>query len=128
MKAIIAAAAVLLLIQQAARSRARRAGAEAERESLAELNRRLQEVDRLKDDFIATVSHELRTPLTSIRGYLELVQADEGLSEQGRGFISIIDRNSQRLVRLITDLLFVAQTDAETLDLAVSLFPPPQAG
>jgi signal transduction histidine kinase len=87
MKAIIAAAAVLLLIQQAARSRARRARAEAERESLAELNRRLQEVDRLKDDFIATVSHELRTPLTSIRGYLELVQADEGLS-RSRGAAS----------------------------------------
>jgi signal transduction histidine kinase len=124
MKAIIAAAAVLLLVQQAARARARRERAEAERESLAELNRRLQEVDQLKDDFIATVSHELRTPLTSIRGYLELVQADEGLSEQGRGFVSIIDRNSQRLVRLITDLLFVAQTDAEPLDLEVSLFHP----
>ncbi len=124
MKMLVAAVATALLVRQAARSRARRAKAEAERESLAELNRRLLEVDRMKDDFIATVSHELRTPLTSIRGYLELLDGEDGLSEQGRGFLSVVDRNSERLQYLVTDLLFVAQADADEYVLKIDLFCP----
>jgi signal transduction histidine kinase len=124
MKMLVAAVATALLVRQAARSRARSAKAEAERESLAELNRRLLEVDRIKDDFIATVSHELRTPLTSIRGYLELVGADAGLSEQGRGFLDVVDRNSERLQCLVADLLFVAQVDADEYVLKLGLFCP----
>jgi signal transduction histidine kinase len=124
MKAIVTALVIALLVRLAARSRARGAQAEAEREALSALNSRLLEVDQMKDDFIATVSHELRTPLTSIRGYLELVDADEGLSEEARGFISIIDRNSERLEGLVTDLLCVAQADADEFALKVSLFHP----
>ena len=121
---LVAAVATALLVRHAARSRARGAKAEAERESLAELNRRLREVDRIKDDFIATVSHELRTPLTSIRGYLELIEADAGLSEQGRGFLNVVDRNSERLQCLVSDLLFVAQVDADQYVLKLGLFCP----
>jgi signal transduction histidine kinase len=124
MKMLVAAVATALLVRQAARSRARSAKAEAERESLAELNRKLLEVDRIKDDFIATVSHELRTPLTSIRGYLELIAADAGLSEQGRGFLDVVDRNSERLQCLVADLLFVAQVDADEYVLKIDLFSP----
>jgi signal transduction histidine kinase len=124
MKMLVAAVATALLVRQAARSRARSAKVEAERESLAELNRRLIEVDRIKDDFIATVSHELRTPLTSIRGYLELIEADAGLSEQGRGFLNVVDRNSERLQCLVADLLFVAQVDADEYVLKLGLFCP----
>jgi signal transduction histidine kinase len=124
MKMLVAAVATALLLRHAARSRARSAKAEAERESLAELNLRLLEVDRLKDDFIATVSHELRTPLTSIRGYLELIGADAGLSEQGRGFLDVVDRNSERLQCLVADLLFVAQVDADEYVLKIDLFCP----
>jgi signal transduction histidine kinase len=121
---LVAAVATALLVRQAARSRARSAKAEAERESFAELNRRLVDVDRIKDDFIATVSHELRTPLTSIRGYLELIAADAGLSEQGRGFLDVVDRNSERLQCLVADLLFVAQVDADEYVLKIDLFCP----
>jgi signal transduction histidine kinase len=124
MKMLVAAVATALLVRHAARSRARSARAEAERESLAELNRGLLEVDRIKGDFIATVSHELRTPLTSIRGYLELIGADPGLSEQGRGFLDVVDRNSERLQCLVADLLFVAQADADEYVLKLGLFCP----
>jgi signal transduction histidine kinase len=124
LKMLVAAVATALLVRQAARSRARSAKAEAERESFAELNRRLVDVDRIKDDFIATVSHELRTPLTSIRGYLELIAADAGLSEQGRGFLDVVDRNSERLQCLVADLLFVAQVDADEYVLKIDLFCP----
>jgi PAS domain S-box-containing protein len=87
---------------------------EAERESLLEqelqANERLRELDRMKDGFVALVSHEVRTPLTSILGYLELL-SDQELTEEQRLYTSIIDRNSARLLRLINDLLFIAQIE-----------------
>jgi signal transduction histidine kinase len=79
-----------------------------------------QEGDRVKAEFIATVSHELRTPLTSIIGYLDLLKEDEGppLPERQRGeFMGVVDRNSRRLLRLVTDLLFVAQVQASGVQL-----------
>jgi PAS domain S-box-containing protein len=97
--------------------------AEAERErllaALAEQNERLLELDTLKDEFVALVSHELRTPLTSIRGYLELImdgEAGELTAEQAQ-FLSVIDRNSERLLRLVGDLLLVAQLEAGAMKL-----------
>lgn len=86
---------------------------------LEEQNEQLRELDRMKDDFVALVSHELRTPLTSILGYLELVldgEAGEVSDEQAR-FLAIIERNAQRLLRLVGDLLFVAQIEAGKLTL-----------
>ena len=78
----------------------------------------LQEGERLKDEFFALVSHELRTPLTSIIGYLELVRDDEqDLSPDARRFLEIVDRNATRLLRLVGDMLFVAQADAGRLAL-----------
>jgi len=125
MKAIVAAAAVALLVRRAARSRAQTAKAEAEAEVVSELNRKLRESDRIKDEFVATVSHELRTPLTSIRGYLELLLGEEaGLSEQGRDFLAVVDRNSKRLLSLVTDLLFLAQADGDQFELNTASFHP----
>ena len=97
--------------------------AEADRERLLRRlqlqNERLRDLDRMKDEFIALVSHELRTPLTSIRGYLELVaEADDAGDEEERAsFLQVIDRNAQRLQRLVEDLLLVAQADADSLHL-----------
>jgi PAS domain S-box-containing protein len=99
--------------------------AEAEAARLLELERdqveRLEELDALKDEFVASVSHELRTPLTSIQGYLELVlDGDPGeLSDEQRQHLTTVSRNSERLLRLVSDLLFVAQTDAGKLELIV---------
>ncbi|MET4639362.1 ATP-binding protein [Mycetocola sp. 2940] len=61
-----------------------------------------------KDDFVASVSHELRTPLASIVGYLELLEDDDDVPESVRPSLAVIDRNSRRLQRLITDLLATA--------------------
>lgn len=73
-----------------------------------------QEVSRLKDEFLGLVSHELRTPLSSILGYLELLKDDAGdvLSEEQLHYISVAERNSQRMLKLVGDLLFAAQVDA----------------
>jgi PAS domain S-box-containing protein len=97
--------------------------AEAKMAGLLELERehveRLQALDRLKDEFVASVSHELRTPLTSIQGYLELVLDGEAgeLNAEQRQYLATVSRNSERLLHLVGDLLLVAQTDAGRLDL-----------
>jgi PAS domain S-box-containing protein len=64
-------------------------------------------VDRLKSEFISVVSHELRTPLTSIRGSLGLLVggAAGDLPERSRRMVEIAHHNSERLVRLINDML-----------------------
>jgi PAS domain S-box-containing protein len=82
-------------------------------------NERLLELDRLKDEFVALVSHELRTPLTSIRGYLELVLDGEAgpVTDDQRQFLGIVERNANRLLDLVGDLLFLAQIEAGKLSL-----------
>jgi len=78
-----------------------------------------REFDRLKDDFVATVSHELRTPLTSMMGFLEMIREGEAgeLTDDQKRFLAIVYRSSERLQRLVGDLLFVARLDASGLQL-----------
>jgi PAS domain S-box-containing protein len=70
--------------------------------------------ERMKDQFVSLISHELRTPLTSILGYLELVLDDEEqpLTDEQRTYLTTVERNADRLLRLVGDLLFTAQVDA----------------
>jgi PAS domain S-box-containing protein len=76
--------------------------------ALSNQNEALRELDRLKDEFIGLVSHELRTPLTSIIGYVELLR-EQGASGQDTGsFLEVIERNSNRLLHLVGDLLFLS--------------------
>jgi signal transduction histidine kinase len=97
--------------------RAARAEAESVQRQLVRQNEQLREADRLKDEFVALISHDLRTPLTSIMGYLELVLDDDNLTEEQRGFLNVADRNADRLLRLVDDLLFVARFEAGQLEL-----------
>jgi two-component system sensor histidine kinase/response regulator len=78
-----------------------------------------RELDRLKDEFVATVSHELRTPLTSMMGFLEMIREGEAgdLNEEQQRFLAIVYRSSERLQRLVGDLLFVARLDANGMQL-----------
>ncbi len=74
----------------------------------------LKASERLKDEFIATVSHELRTPLTSIHGSLSLLNSGVPASapEKSAELIRIANDNSQRLVRLIDDILSIAKVES----------------
>ena len=78
-----------------------------------------QEAERLKSEFFALVSHELRTPLTSIVGYVDIVRAEEAgeINERQARYLGVVDRNARRLIRLVGDLLFVAQVEAGKLSL-----------
>jgi len=72
----------------------------------------LQSLDKMKDSFLSTVSHELRTPLTSIRSFSEiLLHYDEDL-ETRKEFLEIINSESERLTRLINDVLDLSRIEA----------------
>lgn len=79
------------------------------------------ENERLKDDFVSTVNHELRTPLTALHGSLRLVASNTmgTLPEAARHLINIAERNCDRLMRLITNVLDMQklQTGQVVLDL-----------
>jgi signal transduction histidine kinase len=87
---------------------------------LAAAVERMQEVDRLKSNFLATVSHELRTPLTSIIGYSEmLIEGLAGvLNVEQREYVQIIMEKGDQLLQLITGLLDVSRMDSGPLRLA----------
>jgi len=78
----------------------------------------LRRADQIRRDFVANVSHELRTPLTAIRGYVEAL-ADGASADDSRRFLDIIARHTNRMERLVSDLLRLARLDAgqETLDI-----------
>ena len=82
---------------------------------LSRQNERLRELDALKDEFIALVSHELRTPLTSIIGYVKLLRDDRASGLDAEHFSEVIERNAERLLRLVGDLLFLSQVQSGKL-------------
>jgi len=80
---------------------------------LEDAYRRLSELDRTKDIFLSSVSHELRTPLTSIRSFSEiLLQYPTEEKEVQQEFLSIIHQESERLTRLVNDLLDIAKIES----------------
>ncbi|MCU0526044.1 MAG: PAS domain S-box protein [Elainella sp. Prado103] len=78
-------------------------------------------VDRMKDEFISVVSHELRTPLTSIRGALGILETGvfDHKPEQARHMLHIAINNSNRLVRLVDDILCLERLASGKVDLVM---------
>jgi signal transduction histidine kinase len=78
-----------------------------------------REVERLKNEFISTVSHELRTPLTSIRGSLSLISSGMfgSLPAEALELVGIAQRNSERLIGLINDILDLDRLDTGRMTL-----------
>jgi signal transduction histidine kinase len=122
-----AAMFALVLVRMTGLMRSREHAVQQEAERTAELAA-AERSARAKADFVAQVSHELRTPLTSIRGYVSMLQEDEANeagAEQTQGYLAVVERNADRLLRLVEDLLFVSRVDDgefviddEELDLA----------
>jgi signal transduction histidine kinase len=81
--------------------------------ALRAANEQLRELDRMKDDFLSTVTHELRTPLTSIRAFSEILYDDPELAlEQRQEFLGLIIKESERLTRLINQVLDFAKIES----------------
>ena len=80
-------------------------------------NERLKELDRLKDEFVATVSHELRTPLTSVRAFSEILRDNPDVDPAKRQeFLAIIVREAERLTRLINEVLDLAKIESGSME------------
>ena len=94
---------------------------QAATEQLQMANNRLKELDSLKDDFLSMVSHELRTPLTSLRAFGEILQDNPDVSQDERQqFLNVIVTESDRLTRLIDQLLDLAKMEAGRMDWSLS--------
>jgi Na+/proline symporter/nitrogen-specific signal transduction histidine kinase len=77
------------------------------------LNRQLESVDKLKDDFMSSVTHELRTPLTAIRAFAELMRDDPGMdSAQRQQFLGLVVAETERLSRLVNQVLDMAKIES----------------
>ena len=83
---------------------------------LEEANRKLTELDQLKSDFVSIVSHELRTPLTSIKAFAELILMKRHMPEERqKKLLHIINDESDRLARLINEILDLTKIEAGKL-------------
>ncbi|MEX2224464.1 MAG: GAF domain-containing protein [Candidatus Rokuibacteriota bacterium] len=87
---------------------------------------REREIDRMKTEFVSTVSHELRTPLASIKGSLHLLLSDEALvlDETQRHLVDISLKNTDRLIRLINNILDISKMEAGHIHLDLDLHRP----
>ena len=82
-------------------------------------NESLSTLDRLKDEFVGLISHELRTPLASILGYVEILR-EEGVSgPEAERCAEVIERNAQRLLRLVGDLQLLSQIQSGKMAMEV---------
>lgn len=85
---------------------------------LRQVNERLRTLDAQKDEFLSQVSHELRTPMTSIRSFSEILMDGTDITGQERQrFLRIVHDESQRLTRLLDELLDINRLEAGTLSL-----------
>ena len=83
---------------------------------------RLQELDQMRDQFVSTISHELRSPLTSIRGWLDMLLEEAEVMDPGHvDALQRVSRNTDRLTRVVGDLLDLYHVDAG--DLAMRFEP-----
>jgi len=91
-------------------------------QGLREANERLTELDRMKDEFVSTVSHELRTPLTSIRSFTEILHDNPQLPAAERErFLGIVIRETERLTRLVGQVLDVSRLESGRVEWHESL-------
>ncbi len=90
---------------------------EAATRELKAANDRLKELDRVKDDFMSSVTHELRTPLASIRAFSEILHDDPEIApEERRRFLGIIVAETNRLTRLVNQVLDLAKIESGRAD------------
>ncbi len=75
---------------------------------------------RARDDLVASVSHELRTPLTSILGYLDLVIDDAAVPEPARRKLEVAERNAERLLGIVADILAASSESRSSVDLTIT--------
>ncbi len=125
---IIAAVTVLVIFLSKLNSildqevRKRTKELEESNKKLVSANEQLQINDSLQKEFIHIAAHELRNPVQSILGFSDILQKQIGNTEKYKNSIDIINRNANRLKRLINRILDVTQIDNDLLDLSKDTF------
>ncbi|KKS69288.1 MAG: Multi-sensor hybrid histidine kinase, partial [Candidatus Daviesbacteria bacterium GW2011_GWA2_42_7] len=91
---------------------------------LAQANIKLEQLDKLKDDFVSVASHELRTPMTAIRSYswMALNKPDIKLSEKMKKYLSRVLISTERLINLVNDMLNVSRIEAGRIEIRPQIF------
>lgn len=95
---------------------------DAKVDELAQLNMRLYEMNRLKDDFLANMSHELRTPLNSIIGFSEVLHGIDSLNDKQKRYASNIQKSGRVLLEMINDILDLAKIEAGKMEVRLTEF------
>ncbi len=88
------------------------------------LYRRLEEINKIKDDFISIATHELRTPLTVIRGYIDMLKSSKKMGPEDRKLLESADMHSKRLSLLIDDILSVPKIEQGKMEFLWETFDP----
>ncbi len=78
----------------------------------------LKNIEKAKKDFVANVSHELKTPLTAVKGFAETLEGE--VSEEGKGYLEIIRRHSDRLIKIVGDLLMLSELESDIKEIELS--------
>ena len=83
-----------------------------------------KQIERMKDEFVSIASHELRTPVTSIKGFLELLMSDASLplNQEQHSFLDAVRRNTERLEKLVDDLLDISRLESGMVSIQPSVF------
>lgn len=89
-------------------------------DELAQVNLRLYEMNKLKDEFLATMSHELRTPLNSILGFSDLLANTKDLGEKQKRYVANIQMSGKNLLAQINDVLDLAKIESGKMELQLS--------
>lgn len=91
-------------------------------DELAQANLSLHEMNKIKNEFLATMSHELRTPLNSILGFSDVLAVAENLNDKQKKYLLNIQTSGHNLLALINDILDLAKIDAGRMDVHISEF------
>lgn len=86
---------------------------------LIQAKEKAEESDRLKSAFLANMSHEIRTPLNAIVGFSSLL-AETNEEEERRSYMSIVEKNNELLLNLISDILDISKIESGTIELSVA--------
>lgn len=84
----------------------------AARDELARERENAESASRAKSLFLANISHEIRTPMTAVLGYTDLMRREDGVAEQHRRYLDIIQENGDVLLALINDVLDLSRIEA----------------
>jgi len=82
---------------------------------------RLKQLEKIRQDFVANVSHELRTPLTTIKGYAETLLDGALKEDQAYQFVQVIQRHTDRLTKIVEDLLMLSKIETKEFQLKMEM-------